>query len=79
MVSSKKKRLGKAEYTLGRKYCHQQKYGEAEQVLRQSAQQREKVLGAKHVDTLKSKYRLAVALHFQQKYIEAEQVLRQLI
>jgi hypothetical protein len=35
------------------------------------------VLGAEHVDTLESKYWLAVTLHKQQKYAEAEQLLRQ--
>jgi hypothetical protein len=46
-------------------------------MLRQSAQQREKVLGTDHVKTLESKYQLAVTLHKQQKYAEAEQLLRQ--
>jgi hypothetical protein len=79
MVSSKEEHPGEEDYLLGRGYCDERKYGEAELVLRQSVQQREKVLGTKHVDTLKSKYRLAVALHFQQKYTEAEQLLRQLV
>jgi hypothetical protein len=34
----------------------QQKYGEAEPLLRKLVQQREKVLGAEHVNTLVSKY-----------------------
>ena len=55
----------------------QQKYSEAEQLLQQSVQQREKVLSAKHVDTLWSKYSLAVMLGKQKKYSEAEQLLRQ--
>ena len=55
----------------------QQKYNEAAQLLRQSVQQREKVLGAEHVDTLDSKYWLACTLHKQQKYNEAAQLLRQ--
>jgi tetratricopeptide (TPR) repeat protein len=77
MFSSKKKNAGGKEYRLGRKYYTQQKYAEAEQVLRQSVQQREKVLGAEHVDTLKSKYLLAVTLYKQQKYAEAEVLLQQ--
>jgi hypothetical protein len=48
----------------GRKeYYDQQRYGEAEQLLRQSVQQREKVLGANDVNTFWSKYQLAVTLH----------------
>jgi hypothetical protein len=35
------------------------------------------VLGAKHVNTLYSKYWLALTLHDQQKYVEAVQLLRQ--
>ncbi|RDW69768.1 hypothetical protein BP6252_08788 [Coleophoma cylindrospora] len=54
----------------------QQKYDEAEELLRQSVQQREKVLGTEHKDTLWSKYRLAITLHGQQKYDEAEELLR---
>ncbi|KAF2633282.1 hypothetical protein BU25DRAFT_329082, partial [Macroventuria anomochaeta] len=53
----------------------QQKYVEAEQLLRQSVQQQEKVLGAEHIDTLRSKYKLAATLDSQQKYVEAEQLL----
>jgi hypothetical protein len=56
---------------------NQQKYIEAEQLLQQPAQQREKVLGAEHIDTLKSKYWLALTLYNQQKYTEAEQLLQQ--
>jgi tetratricopeptide (TPR) repeat protein len=37
------------------------------------------VLGAEHVDTLKSKYQLAVTLHSQEKYAEAEQLFQQLV
>ncbi|KAF1828280.1 hypothetical protein BDW02DRAFT_462661, partial [Decorospora gaudefroyi] len=51
---------------------------EAEPLFRQSAEQREKVLGAEDVDTLKSKYWLALTLHERQKYAEAEPLLRQL-
>jgi uncharacterized FlgJ-related protein len=40
-------------------------------------QHREKVLGADHEDTLKSKDWLVSTLHEQQKYGEAEQLLRQ--
>jgi serine/threonine protein kinase len=71
--------IGEKEYNLGKKCYDQQKYAEAEQLLQQSAQQRETVLGAKHVDTLRSKYKLADTLHEQRKYGEAEQVLRPLI
>jgi uncharacterized protein HemY len=43
------KRDVEKEYNLGRKYFKQQKYIEAEQLFRQSVQQREKALGAEHV------------------------------
>jgi tetratricopeptide (TPR) repeat protein len=74
-----KRDKGRKEYKLGRKYCAQQKYAEAELLLRQSAEQREKVLGAEHIDTIMIKYWLARTLHKQQKYDEAEQLLRQLV
>jgi TolA-binding protein len=45
--------------------------------LQQSAQQREKVLGAEHKDTLSSKYWLAYTLYKQKKYAKAEQLFRQ--
>ena len=64
---------------MGKECYDQQKYAEAEQLLQQSVQQREKVLGAEHVHTLRSTYNLAVTLHKQQKYAEAELLLRQLV
>ncbi|CAG5179471.1 uncharacterized protein ALTATR162_LOCUS9296 [Alternaria atra] len=76
---SSERDIGRREYNLGREYFKQQKYAEAEQLLRQSAEQRERVLGAEDVNTLWSKYRLALTLHEQQKYVEAEQLLRQLV
>jgi hypothetical protein len=39
-----------------RGYYEQEKYTEADQLFRQSVRQREKVLGAEHVDALESKY-----------------------
>jgi serine/threonine protein kinase/tetratricopeptide (TPR) repeat protein len=79
MISFKTRDTGEKEHKLGIEYFDQQKYAEAEQVLRQSVQQREKVLGAEHVDTLESKLWLARTLDEQQKYAEVEQVLRQLV
>jgi TolA-binding protein len=79
MFSFMKRDTGEKEYKLGREYYNQQKDAEAEQLLRQSAQRREKLLGAEHVNTLESKYWLAAALYCQQKYAEAEQVMRQLV
>ena len=73
------KNVGREEYKLGIERHMKQKYSKAEQLLRQSAQQREKVLGAKHKDTLKSKYWLAITLYELQKYAEAEQLLQQSI
>jgi hypothetical protein len=40
-----KREKGRKEFTQGVKYYGQQKYAQAEQLLRQSAEQREKVLG----------------------------------
>jgi len=78
-MSSHRKRTnaGGQEYKLGMKLFRQKKYSEAEELLRQSTQEREKVLGKEHVDTLESKYWLAGTLHWQQKHIEAEELLRQ--
>ncbi|KAK3171443.1 hypothetical protein OEA41_003527 [Lepraria neglecta] len=73
----KRSKAGKKHLDLGRKRFDEQRYPEAEQVLRQSVQEREKVLGKEHVDTLESKHRLAVTLYKQQKYPKAEQLLRQ--
>ncbi len=73
----------KNKYTLCSKYwlalvlSNQQKHAEAEQLLRQVAEQQEKVLGAKNKYTLYSKYWLALVLSNQQKHAEAEQLLRQ--
>jgi hypothetical protein len=44
-----------------------------------AVQQQEKVLGTDHVNTLQSRYQLAVTLHSQRIYGEAEQLLRQLV
>ncbi|KAL2050827.1 hypothetical protein ABVK25_008888 [Lepraria finkii] len=73
----KRSKVGKEDFGLGRKRFDEQRYPEAAQLLRQSVQEREKVLGKEHVDTLWSKYWLALTLHQQQKYPKAEQVLRQ--
>ena len=77
MFLFKTRDTGKKEYKLGREYFNQQKYGEAEQLLRQSAQQQGQVLGAEHVTTLESKYMLTGTLHKQQKYGEAEPLFRE--
>jgi tetratricopeptide (TPR) repeat protein len=79
MFFFKKRDAGLKEYKLGREYCDQQKYAEAEQAVRQSAQQCEKVLGARYGTTLKSKHWLGITLYCQQKYAEAEQVLREMV
>ena len=73
----KRSKAGKEDFDLGRKRFGEQRYPEAEQLFRQSVQEREKVLGKEHINTLRSKYRLAVTLHQQQKYPEAEQLFRQ--
>ncbi|KAE8443967.1 hypothetical protein EG329_001191 [Mollisiaceae sp. DMI_Dod_QoI] len=71
------RRLETKEYQLARTLYRQQKYDEAEQLFRQSVQEREKALGITHEDTLDSRYWLARTLHRQQKYDEAEQLFRQ--
>ncbi|KAL8856217.1 MAG: hypothetical protein Q9178_007182 [Gyalolechia marmorata] len=63
-------------YWLALTLHEQQKYPEAEKLLRQSVQERGKVLGNEDTDTLKSRYWLAVTLYEQQKYPEAEELLR---
>jgi len=73
----------KCEDTLWSKYwlavtlSDQQKYAEAEQLFRQSVQEREEVLGTKCEHTLESKFELAATLSKQQKYAEAEKLFRQ--
>jgi len=74
----KGKNAGGKDYELGKEYHWQQKYAEAEQLFRQSVQEREEVLGTKHKDTLESKYLLAVTLSNQQKNAEAERLFREL-
>ncbi len=70
-------KAGKKDLDLGWKCFNEQRYPEAEQLFRQSLQGREKVLGKEDVDTLDSKYRLALTLCRQQKYPEAVQLYRQ--
>ena len=72
-----RQKAGMKDFELGWNCLNEQHYSEAEQLFRQSAQEREKVLGKEHVDTLWSKYWLAATLYEQQKYTEAEQLLRQ--
>lgn len=79
MFRNSGRKAGKKEFELACTLYNQQKDGEAEQLFRQSVQQREKVLGTEHEGTLSSKHGLALTLHHQQKYEEAEQLLRQLI
>ncbi|KAK5000903.1 hypothetical protein LTR66_000320 [Elasticomyces elasticus] len=55
----------------------QQKYEEAEEVLRQAIHGRKDELGEEHPDTLISMHYLGRALHRKRKHQEAEEVLRQ--
>jgi hypothetical protein len=55
----KENNAGRKDYELGKGYYWQQKYAEAEQLFRQLVQEREEVLGAKHEDTISSRYWLA--------------------
>jgi TolA-binding protein len=74
-----RKRLneGRVTYERALRRFEQHRYDEAEKLLRQSAQEQKKKLGAEHVDTLLSKHWLARALSKQEKYPEAEQLFRQ--
>jgi tetratricopeptide (TPR) repeat protein len=69
---------GREEYDLADKYFNQQKYAEAELLYRQSAQERERVLGTEHRDTIVTRVRLAASLSQQEKNTEAELLSRQL-
>ncbi|KAK5011660.1 hypothetical protein LTR28_009894 [Elasticomyces elasticus] len=65
-----------SKHWLGLVLYYQQKYAEAEEVLRQAVQGRENVVGKERAETLDSKHWLAESLDQQQKYLEAEEVLR---
>ena len=75
----KRNNAGKEEDKLGRALYRQQKYQEAEEVLRQALQARKQVLGKEHADTLNSKHWLGRALFWQRKYYEAEKAFRQAV
>ncbi len=55
MFRNSGRKAGKKEFELACTLYNQQKDGEAEQLFRQSVQQREKVLGTEHEGTLSSK------------------------
>ena len=55
----------------------QEKYNEAERLLRETVRQEEKALGAENPDTHFSKYWLAAVLYEQKEYQEAEQLARE--
>jgi tetratricopeptide (TPR) repeat protein len=78
MVSHKEKRAWRKGSRVGDYYDEQINYTEAELAFRQSAQQREKVIGAEEADTFRSKYALAWTLCIQKKYSQAELAFRQL-
>jgi TolA-binding protein len=79
MSRNSERRAGRKEFELARRLYDQQKYEEAEQLFQQSVQQRKKVLGTKHKDTLWSKYWLALTLYEQQEYDKAEPLFRRLV
>ena len=68
---------GKEDLKLGLKRCDKGRFPEAEQLFRQSTQKREKALGKEHVNTIESRYWLALTLYQQEKYSEAEQLFQQ--
>jgi eukaryotic-like serine/threonine-protein kinase len=53
------------------------RYAEAEALLRQILSERRHVLGADHTDTLLSQYNLASVLKHEKRYAEAEQLTRE--
>jgi tetratricopeptide (TPR) repeat protein len=65
------------KYWIGQVLYDQQKYSEAEGLLRQAADGQESKLGRDDTDTLNSKYWLGRALYGQKKYGEAEKLFRQ--
>ncbi|KAL9627573.1 MAG: hypothetical protein Q9164_007567, partial [Protoblastenia rupestris] len=73
----KRSRVRENDFDLGLKCYKKERYPEAEELFRQSVQEREKVLGKEHVDTFESKYWLAYILYKQQKYPEAEELFQQ--
>jgi len=79
MFGTRKRKAGRKEFELAQTLFDQQKYDEAEPLFRRSVQQREKVLGIEHEDTLDTKYWLARTLLDQQKYDKAEQLFRQVV
>ncbi|KAL5349220.1 hypothetical protein ACLOAV_005508 [Pseudogymnoascus australis] len=79
MFSHREKRNGaQKDYNLAQQYYYQQKYSEAETLLRKSAQEFENLFGAEHRGTLDSKLLLARTVYDQQKYYEAETLLQKL-
>ncbi|KAH8727327.1 hypothetical protein GQ44DRAFT_577220, partial [Phaeosphaeriaceae sp. PMI808] len=64
---------------LGRTLYDQKKYSEAEELLQQAADGREKTLGQDHEDTLRSKHWLGCTLYNQEKYSEAEERLQETV
>src|SRR3984957_19717079 len=57
----------------------QKKCEEAERAYRQAVQEREKVLGREHTDTIDARYWIAQCIYGQKKYEETERVYRQVV
>ena len=74
---SKLQDVGGEEFRLGHALYNQQKYSEAEGLLRQAEEGRERTVGPDHKDTLQSKHWLGRTLYGQQKYSEAKERLQQ--
>jgi hypothetical protein len=54
-------------------------YGEAESLFREVLQERERMLGAEHADSLEARSMLETALYYQGKYAEDEEQIRLLL
>jgi TolA-binding protein/tRNA A-37 threonylcarbamoyl transferase component Bud32 len=66
-----------SDFQKGLRLLEEQRYSEAEEVLRQATRGQERTLGQDHEYTLDSKYCLGLALYNQNKHSEAENVFRQ--
>ena len=69
--------VGREEFRLGVVLYDQQRYSEAERLLQQVVDGRERTLGRDHAGTLGSKHWLGRTLYCQQRYSEAERLLQQ--
>jgi TolA-binding protein len=72
-------RTFQVHYRTAHSLYRQKKYEEAERAYRQAVQEREKVLGRDHADTINARCWTAHSLFYQKKYEEAERMYRQVV